>query len=179
MLPIILPSAKLFNEATEEYVYVPQVTLKFEHSLISLSKWESKWHRSYLNASSYTTEEFMDYMRCMSLDPNVDMQTLKRLTRSDINTIMEYMRNPMTATTFSKLKSQSRKGPIITAEIIYYWMISFDIPFECEKWHLNRLLTLIEVCSRKQNPEKLSKREAAMMRAAANEARRKQLGSKG
>ena len=179
MLPITLPEARMFNEQTETFIRVPAVTLKLEHSLISIAKWESKWQKSYLSSNGLTSEEFMDYIRCMSLDPNIDRETLLRLTKNDLAIIIAYIKAPMTATTFSKLSNEPRNHDIITAEIVYYWMVSFGIPFECEKWHINRLLTLIEVCSRKQNPQKMSNMEAARMRYAMNEARKKKFGTKG
>ena len=177
MLELYLPAQRSFNEETEEFVIFPQTTLRLEHSLISVSKWESKWHKSFLSADSYTLEEFTDYIRCMSLS-SVDMLTIKRLSSKDIQVILDYIHDPMTATTFSKTSKKTSRQ-IVTSELVYFWMISFEIPFECEKWHLNRLLTLIEVCNRKQNPVKMSKREARDFRNAANEARRKKLGSNG
>ena len=178
MLQLTVPAARYFDERTEEFVEYPSVSLKLEHSLISISKWESKWHKSFLNSESYTREEFLDYVRCMSLDPNTTYSSIVRIGNRELAIIKKYINEPMTATTFHNRKKSSTRATV-TAEIIYYWMINFDIPFECEKWHINRLLTLIEVCSIKQNPTKMSKQDAAMMRAMANESRRKKLGTKG
>ena len=178
MLQITVPAARFFNEKTEEFIESPALNLRLEHSLISVSKWESKWHKSFLNAGAYTREEFLDYVRCMSLDPNVTYDSLIGLGYNEIEKITKYIHEPMTATTFHNQKKETGRS-IITAEIIYYWMITFEIPFECEKWHLNRLLTLINVCSIKQNPSKMNKRDAAMMRMMANESRRKKFGTKG
>lgn len=178
MLQIKLDKTRLFDEASEEFVYFEPTTLKLEHSLISIQKWESKWHKSFLSSSDKTLDEMMDYIRCMSLDPNVDPRFTMRLTEKEILQIKEYMDNPMTATTFS-LDQKRPNHQIITAEIIYFWMTSMNIPFECAKWHINQLLTLIQVCSIKNNPKKMSKKEAGAQRAALNKARRAKLGSSG
>lgn len=181
MLQITIPAERGFDETTEEFVLFPEVTVRLEHSLISIQKWESKWHKSYLNNKAFTTEEQLDYIRCMSLDPNFDIAILKRFRISDYEKIRDYITNPMTATVIHRHKEQGNySSQFVTAELIYYWMTEFGIPFECNKWHINQLLTLIEVCSIKQTPgKKMNKREAAAMRAAANESRRKKLGSRG
>ena len=181
MLSFSLPETRLFNEITEEFLVYKPITVRLEHSLISISKWESKWHKSYLSAASFTKAEFVDYIRCMQIDSSVEIPALEqRITAKDIATITAYIKNPMTATTFSKMNSGNTKKIIITSELVYYWMVSYGIPFECEKWHVNRLLTLIEICGIKQSgPQKTNKMEAARLRAAANSARRKRLGTKG
>lgn len=180
MLAITLPAARLFDERTEEFVSLPAVTLKLEHSLISISKWESKWHKSFLSAKEFTVEEFRDYVRCMSIGQEPGAEILVRINPKHIADIWAYIQDPMTATTITRRgKQRMAANQRITAETVYYWMVSFGIPFECEKWHLNRLLMLIQVCAIKQNPQKMNKREAAAMRAAANEANRKRFGSKG
>lgn len=159
---------------------MPAVTLKLEHSLISVRKWESKWHKSFISAKSFTMEEFRDYVRCMTINSDLPAETFERINPNHIAEIWAYIKNPMTATVIRHRGKQSAPdNTLITAEVVYYWMTSFGIPFECEKWHLNQLLTLIEVCSVKQNPKKMNKRDAARMRAAANEANRKKFGSKG
>lgn len=179
MLQINLPEIRFFDERTEEFVFAGPVTLKLEHSLISLHKWESKWHKSYLHAENLTSEEILDYIRCMSLDPNLDIKVLERLTRANLKQIEEYIQNPMTATTFNIRERKSDKT-ILTAEVLYYYMINFGIPFECAKWHLNQLFALIQVCSLKSAPsKKVDKKEAAATRAALNRARRARTGSKG
>lgn len=180
MLTIVLPASRFFNERTEEFIQYPAVTLKLEHSLISVRKWESKWHKSFMSAKSFTVEEFRDYVRCMCVSTEPTAETLNRVNPNHIAEIWAYIKDPMTATTITHHgKQKAPSTQTITAETIYYWMVSFGIPFECEKWHLNQLLMLIEVCSIKQNPQKMNKRDAAMMRAAANEANRKRFGSKG
>lgn len=178
MLQIKLDKARLFDENTEEFIYFEPLTLKLEHSLISIQKWESKWHKSFLSSNKKTMDEMLDYIRCMSIDPNVDPNFPSRLTQKEILQIKEYMENSMTATTFSN-RSQQRGKQTITAEIIYYWMTAFNIPFDCAKWHINQLLTLIQVCSIKNNPTKMSKKESGAQRAALNKARRAKLGTSG
>jgi len=179
MLQITLPASRFFNEQTEEFVFYEPVTLKLEHSLISIQRWESKWHKSYLSSENLSAEEMIDYIRCMSLDPNLNPQVLSRLRQIDFERIKDYISDPMTATTFSQHDDPHQRKQIITAEIIYYWMVSFGIPFECAKWHLNQLMTLIKVCSIKNNPKKANKNEAAKQRAALNKARRARMGSTG
>lgn len=181
MLQITIPAERGFDEIKEEFIMFPATTLRLEHSLISIQKWEAKWHKSYLNSKEFTIEEQLDYIRCMSLDPNFDMSVFRRLKVSDYEKIRDYMTNPMTATVIHRYKDQGgSSGQFVTAELIYYWMTEFGIPFECNKWHINQLLTLIEVCSIKQSPgKKMNRRDAAAMRAAANESRRKKLGSRG
>lgn len=181
MLQIVLPKERAFDELKEEFVEFPSVILRLEHSLISIHKWESKWHISYLSSNDLTTEQQLDYIRCMSLDPNIDVSVFNRMKVEDFVKIRKYINDPMTATVVHKRKDQRpNSGQFITAELIYYWMTELGIPFECNKWHINQLLTLIEVCSIKQSPgTKMNRREAALMRAAANESRRKKMGSRG
>ena len=181
MLTITLPESRAFDERTEEFIIFPPVTLRLEHSLISIHKWESKWHKSYLNNSSLSPEEQLDYIRCMSLDPNFDVTVFGRMKQEDFTKIRDYIADPMTATVIHRRNAKrGNSNEFVTAELIYYWMVEFGIPFECAKWHLNQLLTLIEVCSVKQNTNnKMNKRDAAAMRAAANDSRRKKLGTRG
>ena len=178
MLQLKLPKIRLFKEATEEYVYYEPLTVKLEHSLISIQRWESKWHKSFLSAESLTQEELFDYIRCMSLNPDIDPTFVSRLTPDDFNKIREYMNEPMTATVIHRSKPRGGRPPIITAELIYYWMTAYNIPFECSKWHIKQLLTLVEVCSVKSNPGGKTRGTAAE-RAAMNKARRAKTGSKG
>ena len=182
MLQLKISSSRWFDEAREEFVIYPATSLKLEHSLISVQRWEAKWHKSFLNAKELTQEEVMDYVRCMSLDQNVDPSVFARLTSADVEKIKAYIADPMSATTFSSYQKNTPSRQIITAEIIYYWMTSFNIPFECAKWHLNQLLTLIRVCGIKGNPGgkiKGNSRELGKQRAALNKARRAKNGSLG
>ena len=180
MLQITIPATEQFNEKTQEFVYTKEQTLELEHSLISLSKWESKWCKSFLSKNDKTDEETIDYIRCMTLTQNVSPEVYKCLTQDNVNKINDYIDSPMTATCFFDDKNKKPNRETITAELIYYWMIALNIPFECQKWHLNRLLTLIRVCNIKnQPPKKISKRELMSRNAALNAARRKQLNTKG
>lgn len=179
MLRITIPAQELYDETSQEFIYMKEQTLEMEHSLVSLSKWESKWHKPFLGANKKTSEEILDYVRCMTLTKNVDPSVYKFLTAANLKDIQSYIDDPMTATTFSNHGS-GNSGEIITSEIIYYWMISSDIPFECQKWHLNRLIALIRVCSDKnKSPKKMSKKAIMNQNADLNAARRKQLNTKG
>lgn len=154
--------------------------LTMEHSLISISKWESKWHKPFLFTKDKTDEEVMDYIHDMTITQNVDPDVYNRLTSNNIQQINAYIENPMTATTFSKEQSSRGNNEIITAELIYYWMIALNIPFECQKWHLNRLLTLIRVCNVKnQPPKKMGKSELMRRNSRLNAERKARLNSKG
>lgn len=175
MLYITVPSTRLWNEATEEFAFVPETSLQLEHSLVSLSKWESKWCKPFLSdKTEKTDEQILDYIRCMTLTQNVNPLVYRCLSAENIRQINEYIAAPMTATTFSEDKSKNSKE-IVTSELIYYWMIALQIPFECQKWHINRLLTLIRVCNIKNAPpgKGKSKRELTSQYAAMNAARRK------
>lgn len=181
MLKITIAAGdELWDEVKEEFVYPKNVTLQLEHSLVSLSKWESKWHKPFLGKSDKTVEETVDYIRCMTLTQNVDPSVYNFVTDEMILQVSDYIDDPMTATWFSKEEKGPQGREVVTAEIVYYWMVALNIPFECQKWHLNRLLTLVRVCNVKNAPpEKLSRREIAMRNAALNAARRKAHKSKG
>lgn len=174
MLRITVPALEQWDEAKQEFVYSKGQTLQLEHSLVSLSKWESKWQKAFLSKQEKTAEETMDYVRCMTITQNVDPSVYSRLTRENIVQINDYISAPMTATTFRDDGSKSGGREVVTAEIIYHWMIALNIPLECQKWHLNRLLTLVKVCNIKNSPsKKMSKSEIMKQNAALNAARRK------
>ena len=180
MLKIIVPAAEYWDEIHEEFIYKKEQSLQLEHSLVSLSKWESKWNKAFLGKQEKTEEEICDYVRCMTLTQNVDPEVYFRLSAENYARINAYIEAPMTATYFSEEKSTKRNSEIVTSELIYYWMISYNIPVEFQKWHLNRLLTLIKVCNVKNNPpKKKSRRELMRRNAALNAARRSRLGSRG
>lgn len=180
MLQITIPAAEQWDEINQEFLSVKETTLSLEHSLISLSKWESKWCKPFLDKKNKTYEETIDYVRCMTLTPNIDPTIYYALTDDNIKQINEYISAPMTATYFSDNKRGGGRE-IVTSELIYYWMIALNIPFECEKWHLNRLLTLVKVCNIKNDPhpKKMSKKSIMSRNAALNAARRKQFNTKG
>jgi hypothetical protein len=180
MLRITIPAVEQWDEAKQEFIYTKEQTLSLEHSLVSLSKWESKWCKPFLTKQEKTFEETLDYIKCMTITQNVDPEVYNYLTNENIEEINKYIEAPMTATYFSDDKIVKTSREQITAELIYYWMIALNIPFECQKWHLNRLLTLIKVCNIKnQPPKKRSKKEIMSRNAALNAARRKQLNTKG
>ena len=180
MLKITIPKGELFNEETQEIITCKEQTIQLEHSLVSLSKWESKWHKPFLGKDEKTFEETIDYVRCMTITQNVDPNAYSFLSNKNIEDIKNYIGDPMTATTFFEEKTGSGKKEIITSEVLYYYMIALNIPFECQKWHLNRLMTLIKVCDIKsQPPKKMGKKATINHYAALNVARRKQLNSKG
>ena len=180
MHTIIIPERELFNEETGEFIVFKEKKLQLEHSLISLSKWEEKWNKPFFSKEEKTYEETIDYFRCMTITPNVDPEIYNYLTNENVEEIKRYIDAPMTATTFSKKEESKFNREIITNEIIYYWMISLQIPVEFQKWHLNKLLTLIRVCNIKNQPEKKrSKRDILRNNAAINAARRQKMNSKG
>lgn len=179
MLEITIPGLEYFNEETNEFTYYDDVTIELEHSLVSISKWESNWCKPFLDGKDKTMEEIIDYVKCMTITDKVDGDTYNRLTEGNLITINDYIGRPMTATTFREEKKPGGRE-IITSEIIYYWMVSYNIPFECQYWHLNRLLTLVKVCNVKNNPpKKMSQQEILARNKALNDARRKQYGTRG
>lgn len=180
MLQITIPAVEQWDENKQEFVFTKEQTLQLEHSLVSLSKWESKWCKAFLTKQDKTIEETLDYIRCMTLTQNVNPDIYQHLTNGNIDEINQYIENPMTATYFSDDKNGRKNSEKITAELIYYWMIALNIPFECQKWHLNRLLTLVRVCNVKnQPPIKRSRKDIMRRNADLNAARRKQLNTKG
>lgn len=180
MLTITIPAIEMFDEKTQEFIPYKEQTLQLEHSLVSLSKWESKWCKPFLTKEGKTLEETIDYIKCMTITQNIKPEVYNRLSRSNIEDINNYIGAPMTATTFYGDNDKGRSKEIVTSELIYYWMISLNIPMECQKWHLNRLLTLIRVCNVKNTPpKKMSKRDIASRYATLNAARRNKLNTTG
>lgn len=182
MLELVIPSAEFFDEDAQEFRYTKEHKLRLEHSLLSLAKWESKWHKPFFSKDQKTPEETLDYIRFMTISPAPDPLVYSLITSDIVARINAYIDDPMTATTFREFPNQnkSRHQETITAEIIYYWMIALAIPFECQKWHLNRLLTLIRVTNIKSSPsKKMSKREIREQNAILNAQRRARLHTKG
>lgn len=180
MIQITIPKTEMWDESRQEFYYVHSCKLTLEHSLVSLSKWESRWEKPFLSKTKKTSEETLDYIRCMTLTQNVDPKVYACLTDEHISKIQNYIDSSMTATSFSRNKKESTSREPVTAELIYYWMIAFNVPFECQKWHLNRLMTLINVCSIKnQTPKKQSRKSIMSRNAALNAARRKRLNTRG
>ncbi|MCM1577927.1 MAG: hypothetical protein NC078_03910 [Ruminococcus sp.] len=178
MLDITVPGRELFDEERNEFYKTRDVTLRLEHSLVSLSKWESMYRRSFINYRPETYDEIADYVKCMTINQNVDPMVYRCLSDKNIWEINEYIDSPMTATTFSDNSRGDNR--VVTSEQIYGWMIDLGIPFECSKWHLNRLMTLIRVCAAgKSSPKKMSQREIMRQNAELNAKRRAMMNSKG
>lgn len=179
MLKITIPSIEQYDEVNNEFIISKEQILQLEHSLVSLSKWESKWHKPFLSKEEKTVEETIDYIKCMTITQNVDDKVYDNLTNDNIREVRDYIQEPMTATTFHSNSNRPNRETI-TAELIYYYMIALNIPFECQKWHLNKLMTLINVCSIKNEPsKKMSKKEIQSRNKALNDARRKMLSTPG
>ena len=173
---ITVPEQEFFNSETNEFYTLKSTTFKIEHSLVSIAKWESKWHVAFLDDKVEKTNEMMiDYIRCMTISQNVDPQIYYHLPQEVINEINDYIGDPMTATVFNDRNNKSvNRGEFVTNELVYYWMIAQNIPLECEKWHFNRLMTLIRVCGEKnKDPKKMNKRDILNSNRALNEARKK------
>lgn len=182
MLQIIIPKRdNIWDEERNEFLYLEKdQVIQLEHSLVSLSKWESKWHVPFLTKENKTTEQLLDYIRCMTLTQNVPPVAYYCIPESELQRIRSYIDDNMTATTITEQKTSGGSREQITSELIYYWMISLNIPFECQKWHLSRLITLVRVCSIKNGPQKkMTRREAAERHASINEMNRKRLNTKG
>lgn len=180
MLEITIPATDLWDESNQEFISVKECTLKLEHSLVSISKWESKWHIPFLSKEPISEEANRDYIRFMTLNKNVDPNVYYCITPDIYNQIEKYMEDSMTATTFRKDQNRKINNEQVTAELIYYWMITLGIPIEFQKWHINKLLTLIRVCNVKNTPtKKRSKKEIANDYAAINAKRRKEWNTKG
>lgn len=179
MLQIVVVIDEDFDESKSQFVASESVTLRLEHSLVSLSKWESKWELPFLKKEEKTTEQVIDYIRMMYLGEDFPEQIVDHLKADHYKAITDYIEANMTATWFHDLK-QSQSNETITAELIYYWMIALGIPFECQFWHLNRLMTLIKVCNIKNAPKsKMSRAEARAQQRQLNEERRREMGTRG
>ena len=191
MLKITIPGAKdAWDPIKEEFVTRKECTLRLEHSLISIHEWEGIFHVPFLNNTNMTGEQMVEYIKCMTLTPNVDPEVYNHLTRENMKDIQEYIADPRTATWFSQTAEQKNnkngmgQKDIITSELVYYWMIAQNIPKECEKWHFSQLLTLIKVCSLKNEEangkgNKMKKSQIYKQNSQLNAARRKKLHSKG
>lgn len=182
MHEIIVPAGELWDEKSLRFFNNDRpVKLQLEHSLVSISKWESKWHKPFLVDGEKTIEESRDYIKCMTLTKNVDPDVYLFLSQENIREVKEYIDDPMTASWFSGDEGKGKiNGEQITSELIYYWMTVFHIPSEYQKWHLNRLITLIKICDLKSSPaKKMGRNETIRNYAAINAERRKRLKTKG
>lgn len=180
MLKITIPAREMYDEEENLFFMTKEQTLCLEHSLVSISKWESRWCKPFISKELKTTNETIDYIKCMTLTQNVDPNVYNAVTDDIIDQVNNYIDAPMTATTFSNIGGNRPSREIVTSELIYYWMVAFNIPSKYEKWHLNRLLTLIRICNVKNQPsKKMSARDTARQYASLNEARRKRHNTKG
>ena len=179
MLRLSIPASELFDDATSTFETVEAITIELEHSLVSVSKWESKWEKPYLGKTQKTRAEVEDYIRMMILSPEVPPNIVSRLTSDNVDEIIAYLQAKQTATWLADEKKATTRE-IITAELIYYWMVALTIPFECETWHLNRLLTLVQVTNRKNSPpKKRSRAEQLAFNKAENERRQAEYNTTG
>ena len=180
MLTITIPGEEFFNEEDQSFSTVGDVVLDLEHSLVSLSKWESKFQKPFLGGVEKTTEEVFEYIQLMILTPVFPPEVISRFTQENFSQINDYLDSKESATTFGDMPKHGGQTEIITSELIYYWMIGFNIPFECQTWHLNRLFSLIRVCNVKQSKtKKMSKAEIAQRNHRLNAERRAKLGTTG
>lgn len=179
-IKITIPKGSFYDEEKNEFIDLPETKIVMEHSLVSISKWESKWHIPYLTDKPKNKEQTIDYLRCMTITQNVDPNVYYFIPDSELLRIKSYIEDPMTATTISEEEGKGKMSKVLTTEVLYYYMISYNIPWEFEKWHLNRLLMLIRVCSEENKPKKkMSKKQAMSKYASLNAARRSHLKSKG
>lgn len=169
-----------FDDIKGEFIRLGTSFLDLEHSLISISKWESKWNKAFLGKEAKTDDEIIDYIRCMTISKNVDNRVYDLLKKHHVLQITEYINAPMTATKFNDSRKQAGKSEVMTSELIYYYMISLQIPAEFQKWHLSRLITLIRVFDIKNNPgKKMSKSEVLRRNKELNAARRRSFSTSG
>jgi hypothetical protein len=180
MLRIIISGEEFFDEVTETFSTVGDFVLELEHSLVSLSKWESEFQKPFLSSTDKTTEEIFSYVKAMIVTFDYPSDILYRFSQDNITQINEYIDSKQSATTFGNMPKATGRSETVTSELIYYWMVAFNIPFECETWHLNRLFSLIRICNVKNSkPQKMSSREIAARNRELNAQRRAQLGTNG
>lgn len=180
MLIIKVPIVEGFDERKKEFVETEWFTLEMEHSLATLSKWESFFEKPFLTDREKTAEETIWYINAMITTPDVPPEVFPKLSKENFEDINAYINAKMTATTFHEATEQKHNGEFITAELIYYWMVSLNIWIECEHWHLNRLLAFIKVCNLKNTPpKKLSREDNIEQRRALNAKRKREYGTKG
>lgn len=180
MLKLFVPETEFYDEVKEEFITTEGLVLHLEHSLVSVSKWESEFQKPFLSGGEKSNFETVKYIQCMVLSPEVSQEDLLRLTQENLEQINAYIESKYSATTFGLMPETKGRGETITSELVYYWMIAFNIPFECQHWHLNRLFALIRICNIKNSKsKKMSRREIASRNRELNAQRRAQLGTTG
>lgn len=180
MLKIEIPDREIWNSKSNTFSVIKGATICLEHSLVSISKWESKYHKPFLSKENKSREEILYYIKCMTITQNIKDEVYTIVTQRNIEEITKYIEDPMTATKIEKTKKTNANSQFITSELIYYYMTAYQIPFECQRWNLNRLFVLINICSEKnKDPKKYSKKEIMARNTALNKARREKLGTKG
>ena len=182
MLQLKIPKAEFFDEKKQKFIRIEAQTLQLEHSLVSISKWESKWKKPFLSRKEMTIEETVDYIRCMTITQNVNPLAYDLLTQEHIRQVMAYIDDPMTATTIKERQGKGRvSGKVTTSEEIYYYMTAYQIPFDpCQKWHFNRLMMLIRICDEKNSPKKkMSQSQIAAQNRSLNAARKAKRHTRG
>lgn len=179
MLNLVI-GEECYDEETSTFSIVDGIDLQLEHSLLALSKWESLVERPFLSKEEKTPHEVRQYVEAMIISPNPPPGVVQELTQDQMELVNEYIGSAQTATKFGTMPEVKGRGETITSELIYYWMVAFNIPFECERWHLNRLFALIRICNLKNSkPKKMSRQELAERNRALNEQRRQELNTRG
>jgi hypothetical protein len=180
MLKLIVEGYESFNDKEQTFETTDDVAIELEHSLISLSKWESKYQKPFLASGIKTSEEIFEYFKCMIITSDVGLDVLYRCSQKQLDEIQQYIDSSQSATTFGTMPERQGPGEVITSELIYYWIVSFNIPFECQHWHLNRLFSLIRICNIKNSKQKkIPRHELAQRNRDLNAKRKAQLGTTG
>lgn len=182
MLKLFLPSREIWDDKKEEFSTIGGYEVELEHSLYTMAAWEAKWKVGFTNKQGLTQKQLFDYITTfMCQTPDVPKSAWLTINDEIVKKIQEYMEDPCTATKInSHAVNKPKKRETVTAEILYCQMFQLGIPLECEHWHLNRLMTLIEVCAIKNSPpKKMSRKEVAALQQKQNAAMRAKLGSKG
>ena len=180
MLNLFIEGVELFNEEDNTFTSAEDVQLQLEHSLVSLSKWESEHKKPFLSKEQKAPDEIRSYVKAMIITPNYPDDVVSRLDGSHMDQIVAYIESSESATTFGTMPEVRGRGEVITSELIYYWLVAFNIPFECQTWHLNRLFSLIRICNIKNaKPTKMSRQELMARNRALNDKRRAELGTRG
>lgn len=181
MLELHISETELWDPVSEKFLLVKEQSLPLEHSLLSISKWEEKWHKPMplINNERLSGDEFLDYVRCMTISRNPDPLVYRCITAREVEAIMAYINDPHTATWFGNEKSGGNDKRPLTTELIYHLMFAFGVSKECEKWHLNRLMTQLRVeyeeskPSKKKTPAEIAERHRMLNAKRRAEARAK------